>query len=57
MKDKIEEILNENISDREKRAKLMFFVCFNLLEDDSKYSSGELRKIVYDALDMLGVEE
>ena len=30
---------------------------FNLLEDDSKYSSGELRKIVYDALDMLGVEE
>ena len=57
MKDRIEEILSANISDREKRAKLMFFICFNLLEDDSKYSSGELRKIVYDALDMLGVEE
>jgi len=57
MKDKIEELLSENITDREKRAKLMFFICFNLLEDDSKYSSGELRKIVYDALDMLGVEE
>lgn len=57
MKDRIEEILNDNISDREKRAKLMFFACFNLLEDDSKYSSGELRKIVYDALDMIGVEE
>lgn len=57
MKDKIEELLSENISDREKRAKLMFFMCFNLLEDDSKYTSGELRKIVYDAIDMLGVEE
>lgn len=57
MRDRIEEILNENIADREKRAKLMFFACFNLLEDDSKYSSGELRKIVYDALDMIGIEE
>jgi hypothetical protein len=57
MRDRIEEILNENIADREKRAKLMFFACFNLLEDDIKYSSGELRKIVYDALDMIGVEE
>lgn len=57
MKDKIEEILSANISDREKRARLMFFVCFNLLEDDSKYTSGELRKIVYDALDELGVDE
>ena len=57
MKDKVEEILSANISDREKRARIMFFICFNLLEDDSKYSSGELRKIVYDALDMLGVEE
>lgn len=57
MKDRIEEILSANISDREKRAKLMFFVCFNILEDDSKYTSGELRKIVYDAIDMLGLEE
>ena len=57
MKDKIDEILNENIDDREKRAKLMFFACFNLLEDDSKYTSGEIRKAVYDALDMLGIEE
>lgn len=57
MKDKIEEILNENINDREKRAKLMFFACFNLLEDDSKYTSGELRKIVYDVFDALGIEE
>ena len=57
MKDKVEEILSANISDREKRAKLMFFVCFNLLEDDSKYSSGEIRKAIYDALDMLDVNE
>lgn len=57
MKDKIEEILRANTSDREKRAKLMFFVCFNLLEDESKYTSGEIRKTVYDALDMLGVHE
>lgn len=56
MRDKIEELLKD-YSDREARASLMFFLCFNLLEDDSKYSSGELRKIVYDALDMLGVEE
>ena len=57
MKDRIEEILSANISDREKRARIMFFICFNLLEDDSKYSSGEIRKAVYDALDMLGIEE
>ena len=57
MKEKINEILNENTSEKEKRAKLMFFLCFNLLEDYNNQSSGELRKIVYDALDMLGVEE
>lgn len=56
MKDKIEELLKD-YSDREARASLAFFLCFNLLEEDSKYTSGELRKIVYDALDMLGVEE
>lgn len=57
MEEKIKEILNENTTDREKRTKMMFFLCFNLLEDNNKQSSGELRKIVYDALDMLGVEE
>lgn len=57
MKEKINEILNEDISDKEKRAKLMFFLCFNLLEDDVTHTSGELRKVVYDALDTLGVHE
>ena len=56
MKDRIEEILRD-YQDREARASLAFFLCFNLLEDESKYSSGEIRKAVYDALDMLGVEE
>lgn len=56
MKDKIEELLKD-YSDREARASLAFFLCFNLLEDDSKYTSGEIRKAVYDALDMLGIEE
>lgn len=56
MKDKIEELLKD-YSDREARASLAFFLCFNLLEDENKYSSGEIRKAVYDALDMLGVEE
>jgi hypothetical protein len=55
MKDKIEDILKD-YSDREARISLAFFLCFHLLED-SKFTSGELRKIVYDALDMLGVEE
>lgn len=55
MEEKIKEILND-YQDREARASLAFFLCFNLLED-SKFTSGELRKIVYDALDMLGVEE
>ena len=55
MKDKIEELLRD-YQDREARASLAFFLCFNLLEDE-KYSSGEIRKAVYDALDMLGVEE
>lgn len=56
MKDKIEELLKD-YSDRDARASLAFFLCFNLLEDESNYSSGEIRKAVYDALDMLGVEE
>jgi hypothetical protein len=56
MKDKIEELLKD-YSDREARASLAFFLCFNLLEEDSRYASGEIRKAVYDALDMLGVEE
>lgn len=56
MKDRIEEILRD-YQDREARASLAFFLCFNLLEDENKYSSGEIRKAVYDALDMLGVEE
>ena len=56
MKDKIEELLKD-YSDREARASLAFFLCFNLLEDENKYSSGEIRKAVYEALDMLGVEE
>ena len=55
MEEKIKEILND-YPDREARTSLAFFLCFNLLED-SKFTSGELRKIVYDALDMLGVEE
>lgn len=55
MEEKIKEILND-YQDREARASLAFFLCFNLLED-SKFTSGELRKVVYDALDMLGVEE
>jgi hypothetical protein len=55
MKDKIEELLKD-YSDREARASLAFFLCFNLLEDE-KYSSGEIRKAVYEAFDMLGVEE
>jgi hypothetical protein len=55
MKDRIEEILRD-YQDREARASLAFFLCFNLFEDE-KYSSGEIRKAVYEALDMLGVEE
>lgn len=56
MKDKIEELLKD-YSNREARVSLAFLLCFNLLEDDSRYTSGEIRKAVYDALDMLGVEE
>ena len=56
MKDRIEEILRD-YQDRESRASLAFFLCFNILELENKYSSGEIRKAVYDALDMLGVEE
>ena len=56
MEEKIKEILND-YQDREARASLAFFLCFNLLGDECRYTSGELRKIVYDALEMLGVEE
>ena len=56
MKDKVEELLRD-YQDREARASIAFFLCFNLLEEENNYSSGEIRKAVYDALDMLGVEE
>lgn len=55
MEEKIKELLHD-YQDREARASLAFFLCFNLLEDE-KYSSGEIRKAVYEALDMLGIEE
>lgn len=51
MNDKIVKILNDETSNSEKRAKLMFFLCFNLLEDDSRLTSCELRRIAYDLLD------
>ena len=56
MEEKIKEILRD-YPDREARTSLAFFLCFNLLGDKCRYTSGGLRKIVYDALDMLGVEE
>lgn len=56
MKDKIEELLKD-YQDREARASLAFFLCFNLLEDESNYTGDEIRKAVYDALDILGVSE
>lgn len=51
MKNEIVKILNEETSNSEKRAKLMFFLCLNLLEDDTKFTSCELRRIAYDLLD------
>lgn len=56
MKEQIEKILNE-YQDREARAMISFLMCFNLIDDDSKFTSGEIRKIVYDAMDMFGIEE
>ena len=55
MKDKIEEILRE-YGDREARVAMMFYLCFNL-NDNKERTDGEIRRAVYDALDMLGVEE
>lgn len=52
MKENIENLLK--CDDRETRMSLMFFLCFNLIEDECRYTSGELRKAVYDALDMMG---
>ena len=56
MKDKIEQILRD-YSDREARAMISFLMCFNLLENDTKYTPAEIKRAVYDTLDMLGVEE
>ena len=56
MKDKIEEILRE-YQDREARAAMLFYLCFGLTEKDCKRTDSEIRRVVYDALDMLGVEE
>lgn len=56
MKEQIEKILNE-YQDREARAMISFLMCFNLLEDDTKYTPAEIKRAVYDTLDMFGVEE
>lgn len=56
MRDKIEEILHE-YGDREARAAILFYLCFNLTDKDCEHKDGEIRRAVYDALDMLGVEE
>lgn len=57
MKDKLDKIIKESENAKDARAKIMFLSCFNLLEDNSHYTSGEIRKAIYDALDMLDVKE
>lgn len=56
MKKQVEKILNE-YQDREARAMISFLMCFNLLGNDTKYTPAEIKRAVYDTLDMLGVEE
>lgn len=56
MRDKIEEILRD-YQDREARAAMLFYLCFGLTEKDCKRTDSEIKRAVYDALDMLGVEE
>lgn len=57
MIDKIKQIIQDTGDKAEARAKLMFFLCFNLLEDDCRYTSGEIRAMIEDAIDALDLEE
>lgn len=38
---------------REDQVALMFLICFNLIDDNSKYTSGEIRSMVYDMMDAI----
>lgn len=38
---------------REDQIALMFLICFNLIDDNSKYTSGEIRSMVYDMIDAI----
>lgn len=38
---------------REDQVALMFLICFNLIDDNSKYTSGEIRSMVYDMIDAI----
>ena len=56
MKDKIEELLRD-YQDREARVSLSFFLCFNIKEDECKFTRDDIQKAVYNTLDKLGVVE
>lgn len=51
MKDKIEEFIRKSDDKREARTSLMFIACYNLLDDNCPYTSGQIREMIMDALD------
>lgn len=53
VQEQIVEIIKESKSPKDARAKAMFLLCFNLLDDECNYSSGELRSIIMDELEKI----
>lgn len=53
MREKIEEFLKNSEDKKEARASLMFIICYNLLDDNCPYTSGEIREMIMDALDSI----
>lgn len=51
MKEQIEKFIRNSEDKREARASLMFIVCYNLLDDNCPYTSGQIREMIMDALD------
>ncbi len=53
MKEKIEEFVRDSEDKIEARQSLMFIICYNLLDDNCPYTSGEIREMIMDALDSI----
>lgn len=51
LKEKVKEYLTAQNALCDAESSLIFYVCFNLLDDDCKYTSGEIRDMIHEIMD------